>query len=329
MERDKMLDHVDALILALAGPAALQAIETAGNQLERFVEQTCPNSQAFDPCRTTVLSNPTTIMLRKQGVDAANAAATRLSVGQELELVKLATFRMTAQATYEPKAQLVGPASTWTVDFRFDDAALNFLMTERDANAFKTTLKAYAGAVGVSRIASVADIAAKRAQIDRDTAAKVDELAAKYEAASNNYRRLLGIEKAVISKLGPVGPRTLEVRVPVDTKNRPIYEEAAAGSLAEARSRVVTAMFDSVLKRGGGFTTHVEQVAGYALLGMLEPARLDLRVDAKLDVSDGFSQDFSHYRTAGYGSFDVYGKGDRVLPIDGGLFSIDALIEGQ
>ena len=32
------------------------------------------------------------------------------------ELTKLAEFRMTTQATYEPKAQLVGPDATFTID---------------------------------------------------------------------------------------------------------------------------------------------------------------------------------------------------------------------
>lgn len=328
MERDKMLDHVDALILALGGPAALRAIETHGNQLERFVEQTCPNSQAFDPCRTSVLSNPTVIMLRRQGAEAASAASTKLSTTQELQLVKLAEFRMTTQATYEPKAALVGPESTWTVDFRLDDAALTFLM-ERGPESYKTTLKAYATAVGVDRIDQPATLATDRAKIESALAPKIDELAAKYEAASFDYRRLLGIEKAVLAKIGAVGPRLLEIRVPVDASKRPIYEEAAAGSLAEARSRVVTTMFDGILKKSGGFSTHVEQVAGYALLGMLEPERIDLRVDAKLDLSDGLGQSFEHYRTAGYAAFDVYGNGFRVAPIDGGLFSIDALLAGQ
>ena len=58
-------------------------------------------------------------------------------------------------------------------------------------------------------------------------------------------------------------------------------------------------------------------------------ARIDLRFGVTMNVSDGFSQDFTHYRAAGYGPFDQYGKGDKVAPIDGGLFSIDALIQGN
>ncbi len=329
MERDKMLDHVDALILALGGKAALGAIEVHGNALERFVEQQCPNSQAFDPCRTSVLSSPTVIDLRRKGVDAARAQTAKLSATQAAELVKLAEFRMTTQATYEPKAQLVGPDATFTIDYRLDDNALTYLMVERDTAAFKSTLQAYASAVKVNRIDEASNLAANRVKIERDMKAQIDELGAKYEAAAIDYRKLLGVERAVIAKIGPVGPRLLEVRVPVDQSNRPLYEEAAVGSLAEARSRVVTKLFDALVKKSNNFSTHVEQVTGYALLGMLEPSRIDLRVDAKLDLSDGFSQDFSHYRAAGYGPFDQYGKGDKVAPIDGGLFSIDALIDGQ
>lgn len=328
MERDKMLDHVDALILALGGQAALGAIEVHGNALERFVEITCPNSQAFDPCRVNVLSSPTVIDLRKKGVDAARAVS-KLSATQAAELVKLAEFRMTTQATYEPKAQLVGPDATFTIDYRLDDAALNFLMTERDTTSFKSTLKAYASAVKVNRLDEPSNLAFNRKQIETKMAAQIDELGAKYEAAAVDYKKLLNVERAVLAKIGQVGPRLLEIRVPVDASQRPLYEEAAVGSLAEARSRVVTKMFDALVKKSSNFSTQVEQVTGYALLGMLEPSRIDLRVGAQMDLSDSFSQDFTHYRAAGYAPFDQYGKGDKVAPIDGGLFSIDALIEGQ
>jgi len=36
----------------------------------------CPNSQAFDPCRTQVLSNPTVVQPRQKGRDDLAAAIT-------------------------------------------------------------------------------------------------------------------------------------------------------------------------------------------------------------------------------------------------------------
>lgn len=329
MERDKMLDHVDALILALGGKQTLGAIEVHGNAMQKFVEDACPNSQAFDPCRVTVLSGAPVMDMRAKGVKAARDAAVQLNASQAAELVKLAEFRLTTQATYEPHAQLVGPDATFTIDYRLDDAALTSLMVERDTEAFKASLKEYAGAVGVDRTHNGSTLAADRTRIEQNLKAQIDDLGSKYEAAAADYKRLLGIEKAVISKLGPVGPRLLEVRVPVDASKRPIYEEAALGSLAEGRSRVVTKLFDNLTKKSTGFSTKAEQATGYALLGMLDAARIDLRVGAAMDMTDGFSQDFTHYRAAGYGPFDQYGKGDKVAPIDGGLFSIDALLEGQ
>lgn len=329
MERDKMLDHVDAAILALGGKAALGAIEVHGNALQKFVEQACPNSQAFDPCRVNVLSGGPVIDMRAKGVQAARDNASQLNASQAAELVKLAEFRLTTQATYEPKAQLVGPDATFTIDYRIDDAALSSLMVERDTAMFKATLKEYAGAVGVDRTHNGSELAADRAKLETNLKAQIDDLGSKYEAAAADYKKLLGIEKAVIQKLGPVGPRLLEVRVPIDASRRPIYEEAALGSLAEGRSRVVTKLFDALTSKGTGFSTKAEQVTGYALLGMLDAARIDLRFGATMNVSDGFSPDFTHYRAAGYGPFDQYGKGDKVAPIDGGLFSIDALIQGN
>ncbi len=329
MERDKMLDHVDAAILALGGTSALSQVEQHGNALERFVEASCPSSQAFDPCRTNVLSNSRVVDLRRQGVEAVRTAANRLSPSQAAELTKLAEFRMTTQATYEPKAQLVGPDATFTIDYRLDDAALTYLMTQRDAVSFKSSLEAYASAVEVDRIDPANDISLDRATALRNLQPKTRELSDIFAAAQADYKKLLNVEKAVITSLGPIGPRALEIRVPVDAQRRVQYEQASVGSLAEARSRVATRLFDNLVSKSGGLSTHVEQIAGYVLLGMLEPARMDLRFGAQMNLSDGFSQDFEHYRAAGYAPFDLYGKGDKVAPIDGGLFSIDALISGN
>jgi hypothetical protein len=131
----------------------------------------------------------------------------------------------------------------------------------------------------------------------------------------------------VVARLGQVGPRAIEVRVPVDSRKRPIYEEAMAGSLAEARSRVAMRMFDRLVRTAAGFSKHDEQVVAYALLALVDPARLDLRVEAKIDFAGRAG--YGYYVTAGYAAFDVYGKGDKVAPIDGGQFSIDALIAGE
>ena len=329
MERDKMLDQVDAVILALAGSDAMHSIETIGNQLERFVEQTCPNSQAFDPCRIDVLSNPTVISLRQQGSAAASAAAGNLADTQRALLVELAEFRMTAQATYEPKASLVGPDSTWTIDFRFDDAALTQMMSHDKPADVKAAITNYATTVGIQRIRPPEQIDSDRLQIASDLKSRIDALVKRYATAQQDYDRLLGVEQAVVAKLGPIGPRALEIHVPVDASKRPLYESAVAGSLAEARSRVATALFDDFVKSTGGFPTRVEQATGYSLLALVDPSRIDLRVDAKMNLSDTFSQDFAHYRAAGYAPFDSYGKGADVATIDGGLFSIDAIIAGN
>ncbi|HSD91282.1 MAG TPA: hypothetical protein VLB44_27350 [Kofleriaceae bacterium] len=329
MERDKMLDHVDALILAIGGARALADIEKPGNQLQRYVEAACPNSGAYDPCRENVLSDPMVIQLRQAGVAAANNNVTGLSDGLRAMLVKLAEFRMTTQATYEPHAALVGPNATFTVDFRLDNGTLNQLMTERDATSYKEMLKSLVDAVGIDRMDTDAKIASARASLESSLASKIDAMGKQFAEAQTTYKKLLGVEKAAIDTVGTVGPRTLEIRVPVDASNRPLYENAVAHSLAEAREQVVTALFDALAKNASGFPTHVEEIAAYPLLGMADAAHTDVRLDAKMDLTDNLSQSYSQYRLAGYAPFDISGKGEKCAPIDGGMFSIDSLLQGQ
>ena len=52
-----------------------------------------------------------------------------------------------------------------------------------------------------------------------------------------------------------------------------------------------------------------------------------MRVQVQMDMDDSLAQSFDHYRAAGYQSLDLYGRGASYAPIDGGVFSIDDLID--
>ncbi len=331
MQRDKLLDHLDSIILGLGGQQALTAVEEPGNELQRFVEAYCPNSKAYDPCRTEVLQHATVIALRNQAAAQLSAATAQLASTQRDLVMECGKLRVAAQATYEPKAALVGPETSVVVDYRLDDAALQHLMVEQNKYTLSTALKHYLRAVLVDRDDTPQQIAAQRAGIDNDVKINhtIDAMGLRYDARAKIYRHLLAAESAVIDTLGPVGPRAIEIRYEVSEGNRPVYDSATASSLSQARARQVTQLYDELHGLAKDLPPHAEQPVTYGLLSLTPAQLVDLRVDVRMDLDDNWAQSFKHYREAGYAPFDSYAKGEAVAPIDGGLFDVGALLDVQ
>jgi len=326
MRRDELLDHLDAVIAGVGGADALAAIEVPGNELQRYVHTHCVPSGAWDPCQTDILSDPLVVQLRADGLAALDARLGNLEPAQRDLVLAAGKLRLTAQATREYPAAIVGPPTSIVLDYRLDDRALEELLEDHNGDELRNAVVAYLTAVDIDRGDSASDIAADRASILATAPAKAQAMAATFDAAAYRYQRLLASEDAVIATLGPVGARALEVRFPVDAANRPLYEEATANSLAQARSRVVTEMFDELMERAQATGRRPEQVVAYALLSLTPSRLLDLRVDVDFDVDETWDQVYEHYRAAGYTGIDRYGKGRDVARIDGGMFSVDALI---
>ena len=327
MERDKLLDHLDGVIQSLGGKEALTAIESKGNELERYVVQACPNSQAFDPCRLSVLDDPNVVSLRAEGAAALQAAVSGLEPAAQALVMKCGTLRLTAQATLEPAASLVGPPSSVVVDLRLDDQALGQMFSNRNEYELKNALTDFLRAAMIDRGASAAEIQAARSHIpSAKDAAVLDSMAAEYKLRAGNYEKLMAAEKAVIDNIGAVGPKTVELRFPVNAQNRPDYENATAASLSQARAREATQLFDRLVQLSDGLEPLAEQPVLYAFLALTPPSSADVRVNVQMSTADSWAQSFEHYKKAGYAGFDQYAKGSAVAPIDGGLFDVNALL---
>lgn len=327
MERDKLLDHLDAVIQSLGGNAALTAIEKPGNELQRYVVKACPNSKAFDPCRLSVLDDPQVVKLRADGAAALDQAMAGVEPAAKDLVTKAGALRLTAQATLEPAASLVGPPTSVVVDLRLDDKALGSLFANKSEFELKNALTAYLRAVMIDRGASDSEIATKRASIpSAKDSAVLEAMAAEYKLHALSYEKLSAAERAVIQNVGTVGPRTVEIRFPVDASNRPDYDKATAASLSQARAREAQTLFDNLVKLADGFDPHAEQPVLYALLALTPPSAADVRLNLQMSTSNTWAQDFEHYKKAGYAGFDVYARGSSVAQIDGGLFDVNALI---
>lgn len=328
MERDKLVDHLDGVILGIAGHTAFAALEESANELERFVETTCAGSQAFSDCPIDIITNANAVSLRNQAQSRFDSATASLDPSVRDLVREAARLRLLAQSVYEQKASFTGPGVSMVVDFRVDDGGMNQLMENGAGQRFASAVKLYLKATNIKRIDSPSQIAAARTQIEAQTAAKLTELAAIFDAKAKDYRALNNIESAAIQSLGSIGANMIEVRFAVDSSNRPLYEEATAQSVARARSNLARGAFDALYAKANDLGKHAEQVVGYGILGMLDANRTDLRLDLDMDTNDTFSFWREPYRVAGYPkTTDRYARGSAVSLIGGGMFDVDALIK--
>ena len=330
LSREVLLDHLDALIVGLGGEGALDAIEGPGNELQRFVTAACPWSTPYDPCRTAVLDDPEVVKLRSDAESGLEAALSHLEPDARALVMQAGRLRIASQASVEPNGPDKGPPSSVVFDLRLDDATLGGLLTSGREYAFRSSAVRFLRAARVNRQANPDQIAAERASIptSRDQQA-LDAMAAEYKDHALGYQKLLAAERAIIENIGAVGPRTLEIRFPVDGANRPVYERASASSLSHARSRIATQLFDELVRRAGGLDLPAEQLVIYTLLGMTPAAQTEVRLNVDMDFTTKWAADNAHFQAAGQGPFDAYARGSELQPIDGGLFDLDSLVNLQ
>jgi hypothetical protein len=265
--------------------------------------------------------------LRSQGEQALAAAVAGLEPATKDLVLKAGHLRLATQATVEPAASLVGPNASVVLDYRMDDAAVTDLLVDKNRFDLKNALLGHLEAVTIKRSDTPTNIQADRSKLDGGkTKETLDSLMNVYDDASSRYVRLVAAEDAVISSIGPIGPRAVELRFPVDAQNRVDYEKATASSFSQSRSRVAMEFFDKLVAASSPLGRHDEQPGAYALLSLLPPGHVDVRFDVQMDLSDNFGQNFDHYKQAGWAGFDAYAKGSQVAPIDGGQFSVDALL---
>ena len=334
MERDTMLDHIDGILLGLGGLEAMDVIQPIGNELVRYVEyEAC--ARKGRSCRVSVLEHQKVKDLRAAGKQGISALLSSKGLSDDLVLLgeKAAEMRLTAQATYEPKAQWKGVPSELVADYRLDDTALTAVLTAGRAQ-YEAALENFIGVSEVDRSdKTLGHIDADWINEVRDHRELVEAAGDIYEAYAGRYGALLDAEEMTLDnhpQLGEMGPRALEIRFAVDTSNTPKYEEAIAQSIAQARSDIGAKLFDALrdkIKRKGKSLNHPEQVTAYSLLALTPTDHQDLRFAISMDLDNNLAQGYDQYRAAGYASLDWYGKGDSASRIDGGLFDVDQLID--
>jgi hypothetical protein len=331
MERDKYVDHLDALIVALAGAEAYAVIDEPANELERFTQSLCPQARIADACTWESTQNPELRIHRDAALAEFETAIDDVDP-TTFELLKMAaSHKLLAQGTYEVKQNgFIGPGTDVFVDFRLDDATLADLALNHDGEDLTAALEEILVATDVTRELSADEIGVERSELRDDAREDLVPLAATFDAFAASYRQLLDAEAANLDTVGELGPRTMEIRFTVDANKRPRYEDAVVRSLAQARSQLATELFDHLREDADAWQPHAEQVVAYGLLALAADDHLDLRVNVDHFLKDTVIAIRKVYRRAGYPEhLSAYARGPATEPIGGGLFDVDALLEAQ
>jgi hypothetical protein len=324
MERDKFVDHIDSVIVSVAGIGALAALEASGNQIEDLVETECAGTQVFDDCPIDMLTDSRAVALRQQAQADFERELSGLSAEVAQLMRRAGELRLMAQSVYEQKASFTGPGVSITAGYRLDDGSLAALL---DTGAGARVGQAMANIIGATEIDRRGDAAGQRAAVIAEAGGDLDRIEALVDDYAARYRLLRNIEAAAIERLGGIGAKAIEIRFEVDAQDRANYESAAANTIAARRAAVAAELFDAVRDEAGGLGPHAEQAAGYALLGAAPRDRADLRLDLDLNTDDTFAFWREPYRAAGYPTVvDQYARGPATQRIDGGQFSVDQLI---
>ncbi|MDB4961935.1 MAG: hypothetical protein JWP01_1934 [Myxococcales bacterium] len=336
MERDKVIDQLDSVIVAVGGKPALRAIENKGNELERLINTRCPlptQGEYFDEdCNIALVNGSEVRGLKAAALSEFETAIGSLPAPSKDLLMAVADLRLSAQSIQDPAASAVGPTASVVVDFRLDDAALRGLFT-KDQTAFRNSVIELMEATQLDR--TTTNTTAERTRIRERSTAVADKMATIFVDHSKQYQRLVSIEGARIETLGEIGANAIEVRFAVDASKRPVYDQAISQSVAQARAGVVSSLYDKLRDEaddmpssGGSRAAHPEQIASFALLSLSAPEKTELRVSLKTDNSScSLCGSRERYDAAGFASVDVYAKGPQSSTIAAGLFDIDAIIQ--
>lgn len=403
---DKLLDHLDGLILGYGGWDTFEAVSLSGNDLQddnydafwdcvnlrdRECRQDplqdaseCERSDYYDVCREETLSDgwfadcvsrEVASCEREQGDDSPDCwhqhawascvidapsqdrvADAYRDVLRDLDgtlgylddasyalLGDVIDLRLAVQSLAEMPA---GPPVSMAVDFRLDDAAMTELMLAATPDQIKSMILDYVTAQYLDRRKkdNRDEIQGVRETLWRETGPAIVEIAGKFAEAQDAYRRIQEFEYANLQQIGAIGARALQIRLEPDADRREKFRVLAAESLTWARARLMTELFDDLVRAGRDIqycrdsnihdgqetcfdrVDFEEQLAAYLLLRLTPAASSEVRVDIDMDLSGNFwAGDMTRFLLAGYRNLNRYVRGPAVAPIEGGLFEIDSL----
>jgi hypothetical protein len=343
MDNDVIIDNVDAMLVGLVGPKAVEAIDQYGNEMQRMVWERCPvhedqqrNTKTWDEqCNVALLDDPAMKDLRAKATSAIEPFVANLPADYKDLAKKAANIRVTLQAVGIHNLDLLnGPNASFALDVRFDDRALGEL-TSKTKDEYRAALREYLTAVYADRlkVGREQDKDAVRATVDDKFGGKMDKMAARFEKTAKTYRLVSDAERLVPVALAgkKFSSQPLGIKFSVDGSENRKYEKAVLLSTSHDRALAAAALFDGLLDEAGSLhpALYAEQTATFPLLGLVSREKLEVGMDVKADVKSTFWVKRERYLKAGFQGATAHAKGSEVSTISAGMFDLGAIIAGN
>ena len=343
MDDDVIIDNVDATLLGLVGPRAVEVLDTFGNQMERLVWSKCPveedrerNTKKWDEeCNVRLLDSPEMTSLKAQGLAAIEPFVADLPADFQTVVREAAKVRLTLQSVGIHNFDAAnGPNASYTLDVRFDDTALG-LLTSRTKVEYAGALREYLAAVHADRqkVGAGMDKEAVRRAVDDKWGRDIEKLASIFEARAKSYRLIADAERLV-----PVALRgkrfvsyPLGVRFSVDGSEARTYESALIDSTSQDRAKAAARLFDDLLREADRINAPLydEHTAAFPLLALVPRENVEVGMTVRADVRSTFWVKRERYLEAGFASVAAHAKGSEVSTISAGMFDLDAVMNAN
>ncbi len=343
MDDDVIIDNVDATLLGLVGPRAVEALDAFGNQMERLVWSKCPveedrerNTKTWDEqCNVRLLETPEMTSLKAQGLAAIEPFIADLPADFQTVVREAAKVRLTLQSVGIHNLDLAnGPNASFTLDMRLDDKALG-LLASRSKAEYAGALREYLAAVYADRqkVGADMDKEAVRRAVDEKWGREIEAMASLFDARAKSYRLITDAERLV-----PVALRgkrfvsyPLGIRFSVDGNDARAYESAVIESTSNDRAKAAARLFDDLLKAADRINAPLydEHTATFPLLALVPHENLEIGMTVQADVKSTFWVKRDRYLKAGFTTVAAHAKGSDVSNISAGMFDLDAMMNAN
>ncbi len=343
MDDDVIIDNVDATLLGLVGPRAVEALDAYGNEMERLVWSKCPveedrerNTRQWDEqCNVRLLEDPEMTSLKDQGLAAIEPFVAGLPADFQKVVREAAKVRLTLQSVGIHNFDAAnGPNASYTLDLRLDDEALGILASRTKAE-YAGALREYLAAVYADRrkVGAEMDKEAVRRTVDDKWGRDIEKMANLFEARAKSYRLIADAERLVPVTLR--GKRfvsyPLGVRFAVEGNDSRTYESAIIQSTSHDRAKAAARLFDDLLRESDRINAPLydEHTAAFPLLALVPHENLEVGMTVRADVRSTFWVKRERYLAAGFSSVAAHAKGSQVSKISAGMFDLDAIVDAN
>lgn len=308
MQRDKMLDHLDALLMLVLGAEGQAQVTALLDEIGRATQAKCAGMSNFDDdggrayraCKMNVLTDRAIVAKVDLAKSTFETALSRAAPEATAERMAREAFHLALAAVraYEPAAQLAGPPTNVALSAWLSDAAVTELMSASNGTLLQAKLRALEVIAREDR--DRADGVPRADRGLRDDQRVLDSVTRRFDEFRTSYLGLVAIANTEVDGVGVLGDSTLLIDIPVSDDNRLLYDDLLVRTVSRRRVEALADMIDKLIEKLGDIDDQPERLLGPALVALLPAGLRNVQADVDMNLENNWAQNFPQYTAAGY-----------------------------